>query len=124
MQPNPIKSNQSQLNQPNSRAFVTVDQQKVSFYSEKINSSIKVVHIADTHLFMDDKRGEPFQKFSNRMAKAYNKTIHFKNQNKTNPNECFENTLALAKEKKADLIALVGDVFSFPYFDSFKVYSK
>ena len=110
----PNSEDKSQPNQPNSRAFVTVDQQKVSFYSEKINSSIKVVHIADTHLFMDDKRGEPFQEYSNRMAKAYNETTHFKYQNKTNPNECFENTLALAKEKKADLIALVGDIFSFP----------
>ena len=110
----PNSEDKSQPTQPNSQAFVTVDQQKVSFYSEKINSNIKVVHIADTHLFMDDKRGAPFQEYSNRMAKAYNETIHFKNQNKTNPNECFENTLALAKEKKADLIALVGDIFSFP----------
>ena len=63
---------------------------------------------------MDDDRGIPFQEYSNRMAKAYNQTTHFKNRKKTNPNECFENTLTYAKEIKADLIALVGDIFSFP----------
>ena len=104
----------NQLNESYSPAFVTVDQQKVSFFSDQIKSKIKVIHIADTHLFMDDERGAPFQKYSSRMAKAYNETTHFKNRNKTNPNECFEKTLAFAKEKKADLIALVGDIFSFP----------
>ena len=106
------ESNQS--NKSFSQAFVTIDQEKVSFYSEKINSNIKVIHIADTHLFMDDERGAPFLEYSNRMAKAYNETTHFKNRNKTNPNECFENTLMFAKKNKADLIALVGDIFSFP----------
>jgi len=104
----------TQLNESLNQAFVTVDQQKVSFFSDQIKSKIKVIHIADTHLFMDDERGAPFQEYSNRMAKAYNQTTHFKNRNKTNPNECFENTLAFAKEKNADLIALVGDIFSFP----------
>ena len=79
-----------------------------------IRDRLKIVHIADTHLFMDDDRGIPFQEYSNRMAKAYNQTTHFKNRKKTNPNECFENTLTYAKEIKADLIALVGDIFSFP----------
>ena len=104
----------TQLNESLNQAFVTVDQQKVSFFSDQIKSKIKVIHIADTHLFMDDERGAPYREYSNRMAKAYNETTHFKNRNKTNPNECFENTLEFAKEKKADLIALVGDIFSFP----------
>ncbi len=104
----------NQLNKSFYQAYVTLDQQKVSFFSDKIKSKIKVIHIADTHLFMDDERGVPFQEYSNRMAKAYNETTHFKNRNKTNPNECFEKTLAFAKENNADLIALVGDIFSFP----------
>ena len=98
----------------NSEFYVTIDEQKVSFYSNIIKEKLKIVHIADTHLFMDDDRGIPFQEYSNRMAKAYNQTTHFKNRKKTNPNECFENTLTYAKEIKADLIALVGDIFSFP----------
>ena len=96
------------------KVCATVDQQKVSFYADIINESIKVVHIADTHLFMDDKRGVPFQEYSNRMAKAYNQTTHFQTREKTNPEESFEQTLAFAKEVNADVINLVGDIFSFP----------
>lgn len=97
-----------------SKVCVTLDQNKVFFYSEVLNESIKVVHIADTHLFRDDERGEPYQQFSGRMAKAYNETTHFQTGEKTNPEEAFEQALAHAKEVKADVIALVGDIFSFP----------
>tara|TARA_Y200000002_G_scaffold253180_1_gene209735 strand:+ start:100 stop:1110 length:1011 start_codon:yes stop_codon:yes gene_type:complete len=97
-----------------SNIYVTMDQQKISFYGKVINEAIKVVHIADTHLFMDDDRGLPFKEYSNRMAKAYNQTSHFKSGIKTTPMECFENTLAFAKEVNADVITLVGDIFSFP----------
>ena len=98
----------------NSEFYVTIDEQKVSFYSNIIKEKLKIVHIADTHLFMDDNRGIPFKEFSNRMAKAYNQTTHFKTREKTTPMECFENTLAYAKEVNADVITLVGDIFSFP----------
>ena len=92
----------------------TIDQQKVFFYAEVINESLKVVHIADTHLFRDDERGIPYQEFSGRMAKAYNHTTHYQTGVKTNPEESFERALAFAKEVNADVITLVGDIFSFP----------
>ncbi|MFT4568463.1 MAG: DNA repair exonuclease SbcCD nuclease subunit [Saprospiraceae bacterium] len=96
------------------KVCATIDQNKVFFYSEVINESIKVIHIADTHLFKDDERGIPYQEFSNRMAKAYNRTTHFQTGVKTNPEETFEQALAFAKEVNADVIALIGDIFSFP----------
>jgi len=96
------------------KVCTTIDQNKVFFYSEAISESIKVVHIADTHLFKDDERGIPYQKYSNRMAKAYNQTTHFQTGIKTNPEEAFEQALAYAKEINADVIALNGDIFSFP----------
>ena len=34
--------------------FVTMDKEKVSFYSDVIKEKIKIIHIADTHLYMDD----------------------------------------------------------------------
>ena len=107
-----FSSNKNDLLQSN--VYVTMDQEKVSFYAEKIKENIKVVHIADTHLFMDYYRGIPYTEFSNRMAKAYNQTTHFKTREKTTPMECFEKTLAYAKEVNADAITLVGDIFSFP----------
>ncbi len=96
------------------RSCITVDREKVFFYSEDIKEAVKVVHIADTHLFRDDARGMPYQEYSSRMAKAYNQTTHFKTGEITNPEEGFEQSLALAIEENADLITLVGDIFSFP----------
>ncbi len=93
---------------------VTLEQEKVFFYAEVIQESIKVVHIADTHLFKDDDRGIPYQGYSGRMAKAYNQTTHFKTQAKTHPEEAFEQALEYAKAVNADVITLVGDIFSFP----------
>lgn len=93
---------------------VTVDQEKVGVYAPAIQEPIKVVHIADTHLFRDDERGTPYQAYSNRMAKAYNQTTHFQTQAPTHPEEAFGQALAFAKEAEADVITLVGDIFSFP----------
>ena len=93
---------------------VTMDQEKVSFYSDVIKEKIKIIHIADTHLYMDDDRGTPFLNYSDRMAKAYNQTTHFKTREKTNPKKSFEEALEFAKELNADVITLVGDIFSFP----------
>ena len=36
--------------------YVTMDE-KVSFYSDVIKEKIKIIQIADTHLYMDDIRG-------------------------------------------------------------------
>ena len=94
--------------------YVTMEQEKVSFYSDAINEKIKIIHIADTHLYMDDDRGIPFLNYSNRMAKAYNETIHFKTREKANHKKSFEEALEFAKGLNADVITLVGDIFSFP----------
>ncbi|WP_420402046.1 metallophosphoesterase family protein [Flagellimonas sp.] len=96
------------------KVCATVDQEEVFFYANVIHESVRVVHIADTHLFKDDERGMPFQEYSNRMARAYNQTTHFKTGAKTHPEEAFERTLEFAKEVNADVITLVGDLFSFP----------
>ena len=63
---------------------------------------------------MDDERGLPFKSYSSRMAKAYNQTKHFKTNTSTNPQKAFEETLAYAKQVNADVITLIGDIFSFP----------
>lgn len=96
------------------KVCATIDEQKVFFYAEVISESLKVVHIADTHLFKDDERGIPYREYSNRMAKAYNQTTHFQTRIKTNPEEAFEQALAFANEVNADVITLIGDIFSFP----------
>ena len=97
-----------------SDASFAVDGNRVRFFTNAVTKPIRVLIVADTHLFMDDKRGAPYQEFSGRMAAAYNKTTHFQTGKTTNPNECFERTLQLAQKRHVDLLALVGDIFSFP----------
>jgi DNA repair exonuclease SbcCD nuclease subunit len=110
-----VSCSQGQINNDKpSEVYVTMNEEKVSFHSGVIKEKIKIIHIADTHLYMDDERGLPFKSYSNRMAKAYNQTKHFKTNTSTNPQEAFEETLAYAKQVNADLITLIGDIFSFP----------
>ena len=111
-----ISSSQGQVfkNEQSIETYVTMALEKVSFYSNIIKKKIKIIHIADTHLFMDDERGIPFLNYSGRMAKAYNQTKHFKTRENTNPEKAFEEAIAFAKESNADVITLIGDIFSFP----------
>lgn len=87
---------------------------QVSYHVGGIKQPIKVLHVTDTHLFLDDARGEAFSKYSGRMAKAYNQTTHWQTGEPTNPEKAFEETLAIAKELNVDLLGLSGDIFSFP----------
>jgi len=93
---------------------ISVDDNIITFYLDDIINPLKIIHISDTHLWMDDERGEPFRKYSNRMAGAYNETKHFRTEAITNPVDSFEEVLELAVSKNADLLALTGDIFSFP----------
>jgi hypothetical protein len=92
----------------------SLDQNRVKIYSPEFTTPVKVLLVSDTHLWMDDERGAPFTQYSGRMAKAYNQTVHFQTGLPTNPSESFEKMIALAKTSKVDLLALPGDLFSFP----------
>ncbi len=96
------------------RSCVTVEENRLQFFSEVIKEPLKIVHIADTHLFKDDERGVPYAEYSARMAKAYNQTSHFVTREPTDPEQALEAALNHAKESRADLITLIGDIFSFP----------
>jgi len=96
------------------RSRFSLDQNRVKIYSPDFTKPVKVLLVSDTHLWMDDTRGEPFTQYSGRMAKAYNQTKHFQTGQPTNPNESFEKMTRLAQDSKVDLLALPGDLFSFP----------
>jgi len=91
-----------------------IDDNKVTFFTKAVTRPVNVTVVADTHLFTDDDRGKPYHEYSGRMAKAYNKTIHFRTGQPTSPEQSFEEILARAKSGNSDLLALVGDIFSFP----------
>lgn len=96
------------------RSRFSLDQNRVKIYSPDFTKPVKVLLVSDTHLWMDDQRGEPYTQYSGRMAKAYNQTKHFQTGQPTNPNESFEKMTRLAQDSKVDLLALPGDLFSFP----------
>jgi hypothetical protein len=96
-----------------SRKF-SLDQNKVKIYAPEIKNPLKVLMVSDTHLWMDDQRGEPYHQYSERMAKAYNRTKHFLTGESTDPNESFEKMLKLGVDSGIDLLSLPGDLFSFP----------
>ncbi|MEI6713376.1 MAG: metallophosphoesterase [Verrucomicrobiota bacterium] len=100
------------------RGFFAIDDIKVRLHSPSVQQPLRVCMIADTHLFRDDQRGETFQSFSARMARAYNHTKDFRTGTETNPEESFVKTLQTAKKNNVDLLALVGDIFSFPSEDA------
>ncbi len=92
----------------------SVDKNNVRIYSADIKDTIRMVVLADTHLWMSDEREEPYHQYSKRMAGAYHVTKHFQTGIGTNPRKAFVETLALAKKKNTDGVAILGDLFSYP----------
>jgi hypothetical protein len=101
------------LPDPGNGSFA-IDGNRVRFFHPGIREKFNITMLADTHLFMDDARGEPYRQFSDRMSKAYNHTKHFQTGEATDPEKSFVQTLSIAAEQNAAFIALVGDIFSFP----------
>ncbi len=91
-----------------------LDGNRVRLICPQVDRPVRVTVIADTHLFRDDERGEPFRQFSGRMAKAYNETRHYRTGEPTNPERGFAEALETASASKSELLALVGDLVSFP----------
>ena len=96
------------------RGTFSTNDNEVAVYTHAPVKPTRVFHITDTHLSIDDERGAPYREFSKRMAAAYKSNSHFQTGENYSTQESFERTLAVAKDKKADFIALTGDIFSFP----------
>ena len=88
--------------------------EQVKIYSSAVTDTLCIFVIADTHLWMSDDREEPFRQYSARMASAYHETKHFRTGEKTNPEKAFRETVSLAKKRGTDVIALLGDIVSYP----------
>lgn len=99
---------------PMIRGGFSQDDIRVRLYSPKVQKPVKFLFLADTHLFRDDERGIPYREFSERMAKGYSRTRHFRTGKETNPEACFEETLKTAVDAKVDAVVLGGDLVSFP----------
>jgi len=87
---------------------------KISIYTKALVTPLRIFHITDTHLSIDDERGEKYRKYSQRMANAYRSNVNFETGETGTAQENFERTLSIAMEQKADMLVLTGDIFSFP----------
>lgn len=96
------------------RGGFSLDGTRVRLRSRSIREEGRILMVADTHLFRDDQRGAPFIQFSGRMAAAYNRTRHHVTGAETHPEASFEAAMERAREWNAGLVALVGDIVSFP----------
>lgn len=95
------------------RAF-SIQGHRVRLSHPGVREGFRLVMVADTHLSRDDERGEPFRKYSGRMAAAYRETRHFESGRATHPEEGLSDALEEAKRVKAAMVVLAGDLLSFP----------
>lgn len=96
------------------RHAFSLTEDTVSLRCTGISEPVRITMLSDTHLGLQDAREEPFSQYSKRMAGAYVKTRHAKSGKETTPQACFVEGIASAKKRNADLLALPGDLFSFP----------
>ena len=87
---------------------------EISIHTNANIKPIRIFHITDTHLSVDDERGRKYREFSQRLAGAYKSNIHFQNGKNYSSKKSFEWTLQRAQDEKPDFLALTGDIFSFP----------
>lgn len=92
----------------------SVENNQITIYSSMISDTINMLLLSDTHLFMKDSRENPYEQYSKRMSEAYNITKHYKTGEETTPSKVFNETVSIAREKKVDLLAMLGDIFSYP----------
>ncbi len=90
------------------------DRNRIRILTPGLARAFNLLMLADTHLFRDDDRGKPFRSFSGRMAMAYNQTRHFESGEPTDPEKGFVEALRVAQKNKSSLVAMVGDIVSFP----------
>jgi hypothetical protein len=99
---------------PQRKGSFSLNGHHLRFTHPGITKNFSITMLADTHLFKDDERGIPYTGFSGRMAKAYNSTKHFISGEATNPEKGFIETLQIAQENNSSMLAMIGDIFSFP----------
>ena len=108
------KQQDPDVDEKETRGVFSLDGNRVTIHTKAEVKETRIFHITDTHLSLDDERGVPYREFSGRMAGAYAENSHFQTGEIITTQEGFTRTLSLARDAEADLIALTGDIFSFP----------
>ena len=98
----------------NYRKSYSISGNNISIYSTAIPDTVDILLLSDTHLSIKDEREKPFEQYSERMSGAYKVTKHYRTGEETCPQQAFIETVNIAGEKNVDLLALTGDIFSYP----------
>ena len=88
------------------RPVVTMVREKCRVISPLVREPVSFFLVGDTHLTLNDGRGDAFLDHTERMGGRRGTSA--------SEVESFRTTLAAAKAAEADLVALVGDQLSFP----------
>jgi len=88
--------------------------ESLRFTMPSYRGACRFMVVGDSHLTIDDARGEPFKEYSGRMSKPYRSALHFRTGRPIASPDGFEYALAQAQKMKVDFLALVGDIVSFP----------
>lgn len=95
---------------------------EVKFFVRGIKKDFKVLFLADSHITIEDKRGEPFYKYSKRMGGS---SANPKNYGISNGRDkTLQASLDKAKKIKADMVILGGDIINFPSLASVELIEK
>lgn len=96
------------------REFFSINNNTINIYSRKVTDTINIALFSDTHLSLKDDREKPYEQYSKRMSEAYIATKHYKTGQETSPQTEFTEAVKTARNKNVDLLALLGDIFSYP----------
>ena len=81
----------------------SMDGNKIRMQRLGLKKAVRLLILADSHLSIDDERGEPYKDYSKRMAQYFKQSI----QN-------LEKITTAAQKQKYDMILMLGDMVSFP----------
>lgn len=92
-----------ETSQQTDKTAFALDGNKLRLQGLGLKKAVRLLVLADSHLTIDDERGEPYKDYSKRMAQYFHQSI---------PN--LEKAASVVKDKNFDLILMLGDMVSFP----------
>ncbi len=78
------------------------------------DSTLRILHISDSHITFPDERDKKYEVYSKRMASAYLNEVDAQTGKSVMGAEAFAKLMDKAVAQKVDLIALTGDIVNYP----------
>jgi len=78
------------------------------------DSTLRILHISDSHITFPDERDKKYEVYSKRMASAYLNEVDAQTGTSVMGAEAFAKLMDKAVAQKVDLIALTGDIVNYP----------